>query len=219
MRVTIHHDGRSATAIEAEMIRAPWTVCPGAVAQLERTFTGVALDAFGTRGEKRDNCTHLHDLATLAAVHAFDERPLVYDILVSDPVEGQRRAELRRDGATVLGWTHVNGQIVEPAQLKGMSLDQMRPWIDSLDPARQGAPHAEHARLLRWGTILANGRTISWDRQSDASRLPVGNCYTFQPHRLTQAKRIGAIRDFSQGTQPLEERRPALSQQSNMMPE
>jgi hypothetical protein len=80
----------------------------------------------------------------------------------------------------------------------------MRPWIDTLDPARQ-----EAARLLRWGTILAGGRTIAWDKQSDTSRLPVGNCYTFQPERLTAAKRIGVIRDFSKGMQPLEEHRPA----------
>jgi hypothetical protein len=43
------------------------------------------------------------------------------------------------------------------------------------------------------------------DRQSDASRLPVGNCYTFQPRIAAAAKRVGVIRDFSVGTaEPLD---------------
>lgn len=204
MGVTIHHDGVVATKIESAMQRAPWTTCPGAVARLEQTFTGVPLDGFAARGEKQANCTHLHDLAVLAAAHALDSNPLVYDILVSDPSDGRRQAELRRDGTTVLGWAHVDGRIVEPAELAGVALDKLRPWIDTLDPARQ-----EAARLLRWGTILAHGRTVAWERQSDSSRLPVGNCYTFQPERRSLAKRVGLIRDFSQGPQPLEEHRPA----------
>jgi hypothetical protein len=204
MGVTIHHDSRVATKIESFMQRAPWTTCPGAVARLEQTFMGVPLDGFAARGEKRANCTHLHDLAVLAAAHASDSEPLVYDILVSDPIKGRRRAELRRNGACVLGWVQVDNRIVEPEALAGTRFDEMRPWIDSLDRAGQ-----EAARLLRWGTILAHGRTIPWERQSDSSRLPVGNCYTFQPERAATAKRVGLIRDFSEGPRPLEEHRPA----------
>jgi hypothetical protein len=204
MGVTIHHDGTAATKIEAVMQRAPWTTCPGAVLKLEQTFAGVSLRGFAARGEKRTNCTHLHDLAVLAAAHAFDSEPLVYDILVSDPIEGRRQSQLRRNGAAVLGWTQVEGRFVEPAQLAGVSFDEMRPWMESLDPVRQ-----EAARLLRWGSTLAHGRTIAWERQSDSSRLPIGNCYTFQPERSAQARRVGLIRDFSQGPGPLEEHRPA----------
>jgi hypothetical protein len=204
MGVTIHHDGRIATKVESVMQRVPWTTCPGAVAMLEQTFTGVPLDGFAARGEKRANCTHLHDLAVLAAAHALDNDPLVYDILVSDPIEGRRQAQLRRNGTWVLGWVQADGRIVEPEELAGVAFDQMRPWIDSLD-----GPQQEGARLLRWGTILAHGRTIPWERQSDSSRLPIGNCYTFQPQRYVEAKRVGLIRDFSQGSQPLAEHRPA----------
>ncbi|MFP5306390.1 MAG: DUF2889 domain-containing protein, partial [Gammaproteobacteria bacterium] len=88
MRVTVRHDGMAATAVEGEVLRAPWTTCPGAAEQLRQTFSGVALRDFAARGEKQANCTHLHDLATLAAAHALDSAPLVYDILVSDPVDG-----------------------------------------------------------------------------------------------------------------------------------
>ena len=204
MGVTLHHDGKTVTKVAAVMQRAPWTTCPGAVAMLEQTFNGVSLDGIVARGQKRANCTHLHDLAVLAAAHVSDSDPLVYDLLVSDPIEGRRQAELRRDGTRVLHWVQAEDRIVEPAELAGVNFNQMRPWIDSLDPAGQ-----EAVRLLRWGTILAHGRTTSWERQSDSSRLPLGNCYTFQPERAAVAKRVGVVRDFSQGARPLEEHRPA----------
>lgn len=204
MGVTIHHDGRIATRIESVMQRAPWTTCPGAVAVLEQTFTGVELKSFAARGRKKANCTHLHDLAVLAASHACDPDVLVFDILVSDPVDGERRAEIRRNGTHLLGWVQNGDRIVAPQELAGVAFDQMRPWLDSLDPDRQ-----EAARMLRWGTTLAHGRTIAWERQSDSRRLPLGNCYTFQPERSAAAKRVGLVRDFSQGPQPLEEQRPA----------
>src|SRR5882672_650765 len=198
MSVTLTHDGRTVSRIEALMERVPWTTCPGAADQLQRTFAGVALADFAARGEKRENCTHLHDLAMWAAAHAFDGEQLVYDILVSDPIDGKRRVELRRNGAAVLAWSDERNRIVEPAELAGVTLDKLRPWIDSLPPEQR-----EGARLLQWGAIIANGRGRSLDQQSDVSALGVGRCYTFQAHRVAAAKRISDIRDFSQGTTPL----------------
>jgi hypothetical protein len=200
MAVSIYHDGKSATAVEAHMQRAPWTTCPGAVATLQETFTGVALAEFAARGEKRENCTHLHDLAVLAAAHVADHSPLVYDILVSDPIEGRRQVELRRNGTVVLGWIDAQYVIIEPAQLAGLRLDKLRPWIESLDAQGQ-----EAARLLQWGAILAHGRSRPLEDQSDARSIGVDRCYTFQSRRVALAQRVGAIRDFSIGTlQPLE---------------
>lgn len=200
MSVIIRHDGEIVTEIEPVMTRAPWTTCPGAIAVLKQTFIGVPLKAFASRGEKRANCTHLHDLAVLGAAHALDDAALVYDVLVSDPIEGLRRAEVRRNGATVFSWADVSGRIVEPAEIAGTSLDKLGPWINSTDSPQQ----QEAIRLLRWGNMVANGRTIPLDQQSDATRMPVGGCYTFQPSRMVEAKRIGAIRDFSSGAIPLE---------------
>jgi hypothetical protein len=202
MRLTVHHDGTRATSLEPEMVRAPWTTCPGAVEQVKKTFTGVALDQFPQRAdEKAHNCTHLYDLALLAGAHARDARPTVYDILVADPVDGVARAELRLNGTPVLGWRYAGLKIVAPKHLEGMSLDKMREWIETLDPAT-----AEAARILRWGSFLAHGRVIPMEKQSDAGRMPA-NCYTFQPERARVARRIGVIRDFSQGgAQPLDRR-------------
>lgn len=200
MAVTVHHDGKIASSVEPKMHRAPWTTCPGAVARLQQTFAGVELTAFAARGEKRENCTHLYDLAILAAAHAADGEALIYDILVSDPVEGRRRVELRRNGEAVLGWVDARGKIVSPPELAGVALDKMRPWIASLAP-----PQQEAARLLQWGSMIAHGRGRPLENQSDAARLGVGMCYTFQPQRVASAKRVGVIRDFSNGVlQPLE---------------
>ena len=201
MRVTLQHDGKIATAVKGEMIRAPWTTCPGAPVQLEKTFTGVALDSFVARGEKQINCTHLHDLATIAAAHAHDTAPLVYDILVSDPVEGRREAEVRLNGTPLLRWTLDGIDIAAPAEIAGLNLFKLGDWIGTLEPGMQ-----EAARVLRWGSLIANGRTIPLAQQSDASKLPP-NCYTFQPDMARKAKRVGLIRDFSNGTeQPLDGR-------------
>lgn len=199
MAVLLRHDGTTATAIEPLMERAPWTTCPGAVEQLKQTFTGVRLDGFAERGEKQQNCTHLHDLAMLAAAHASDSEPLIYDILVSDPIDGVIRTELRRNGAAVMNWTLEGMAIVDPSEIAGQRLDALSPWIKTLDPIRQ-----EEAKVLRWGTMIAHGRTLPMEEQSDATRMPP-NCFTFQPHRAAVAVRVGKIRDFSTGTaQPLD---------------
>lgn len=195
MHVTVRHADGIATAIEPVMERWPWTTCPLAGAELQRTFIGQPLAAFAGHGDKLQNCTHLYDLATLAAAHAGDEETLVYDVLVSDPVEGRRQAELRRNGVTVMRWADQGGRFIEPAELAGTSLYDMRAWLDGLDPERQ-----EQARILRWGSMVSHGRTLPLEEQSDASRMQP-RCFTFQPRNAAEARRIGEIRDFSGGAQ------------------
>lgn len=200
MSVTLVHDNVTANLVKADLVRAPWSTCPGAVAVCEDTFTGIALAAFAAQKVKASNCTHLYDLALLAAVHALDDAPLVYDVFVSDPVEGIRRARLYRNGEAVLGWADAKYRVIEPAELAGMKLNEMRAWIETLDPVQQ-----EAARILNWVSLIAHGRTIPMDKQSDASRMPP-SCYTFQPEQAARSVRIGGTRDFSAGTeQPLEQ--------------
>lgn len=198
MKVTLNHNGETVTDIEAIMERAPWTTCPGAQKKLEETFVGLALQGFTERGEKQDNCTHLYDLALLAAKHAADSQVLEYDILVSDPVEGRRYAQIRCEGQVLLDWSEADFHVIAPPELAGTRLDKLGRWISTLDPQLQ-----EAAKLLRWGNMIAHGRSIPMAQQSDATRMPP-NCYTFQPQRAVQAERVGVIYDFSDGTrQPL----------------
>lgn len=202
MRVVLTHADRIVTSVEPHMIRAPWTTCPGAETRLKQTFAGQRLDSFRHRGERTTNCTHLHDMALLGAAHAGDEAPTQFDILVSDPVDGRIDAELRRNGETKLHWTLRGFAIETPTEAAGLSLMQLSPYIATLSGEQQ-----EHARLLRWGAMIAHGRAIPLEKQSNASALPP-NCFTFQPETAKRAVRVGEIRDFTaSGERPLEPRK------------
>jgi hypothetical protein len=197
MRVTLRHDGSHVTEVSSETLRAPWNICPAAAVKLAADFTGARLSAAAAGTNKRQNCTHLYDLAVLAAAHAGDEMPTRYDVLVADPQDGVVHAELRRNGETLLKWVLVRDVLAEPAELAGTPLGNMRDWIGRLDGSMK-----EAARILQWATFVAHGRTIPLDQQSDASRMPP-NCYTFQPDRAAHAVRTGLRRDFSQSGRSL----------------
>lgn len=195
MLVVVHHDGETATRIEPTMRRAPWTTCPGAEKQLQDTFVNQKLADFQRRGGKKANCTHLYDLAMLAASHAADNEISIYDILVSDPVDGKRHCELRHGDNPLISWTESGFQVEAPAELAGMNLvGDLSPWIGEMDAKSQ-----EAARLLRWANMIANGRQIPLENQSDATQMPP-NCYTFQPDKAILAQRVGKIKDFSGGS-------------------
>lgn len=199
MAVTLRHDGDTVTAVETYADRMPWTTCPGAQAKLVETFTGLPLAEVTARRDKKANCTHFHDLAVLAAAHAGDAAGFRYDVLVSDPSAGERLLEIRRDGATVLAWVEHDGRLTAPAEIAGETLFSLRDWINAL-----AEPAKEAARLLQWASIVAHGRTMAEDLQSDASAMPP-NCFTFQPHRAKTAVRDGTRHDFSAGSRvPLE---------------
>jgi hypothetical protein len=201
MKVSLIHDGERATQVEALMIRVPWTTCPGARAVAEATFTDVRLDAFARRGEKKANCTHLHDLAIWVAAHALDAAPTCYDVFVSDPVDGLSAAELRRNGTALLRWNVTGFTIVDPPVLAGLPLTGINEWIATRDPAGQ-----EAARILRWACLLAHGRQRARRKLSyEQADLPAGQCFTFQPERMaTAARTFDTFVDFSEtGTMPL----------------
>lgn len=190
MAVAVMHDCGIATGVTAITERVPWTTCPGAELQLTRTFTGRPLARFGTVGERERNCTHLHDLALLAAAHANDPAATTIDILVSDPIDGSRTAEIQRDGAVAMRWRLDGGSIVSPEAIAGRTLHELGEWIAGL-----GAADKEAARLLRWGAMLANGRHIVVEK--DTKQLPQGRCFTFQPDQFALAERRDPFLDFS----------------------
>ena len=191
MVVTLHHANGIVGAVQAAMERWPWTTCPGAVATLGTTFTGVVLAEVAARGLKTQNCTHLYDLAIIAAAHANDAEAMVYDVFVSDEIDGQKHAEICKDGAVILDWTIESDVLQAPKALAGTPLLQLRDWIAARDPATR-----EAARILQWASLIAHGRSIPMAQQSDATRMPP-NCHTFQPDRARIAERTGRTLDFS----------------------
>ncbi len=125
--------------------------------------------------------------------------PIRYEITVTDKVDAVRVAEITCDGVLAIRIVERNGTIEAPAEIAGKTLFQLGDWIASLD--RQGQ---EAARLLRWGAIIAHGRAIPMEQQSDATRMP-SNCFTFQESRKGKAKRVGEVVDFSTASrQPLD---------------
>lgn len=192
MAVRLRHDGSRILAVEPVMQRMPWNTCPGAAAVLVHTFLGVALSEVSVRKDRKANCTHLHDLAVIAAAHANDTDETCFDIAVSDPVDGERVLTLARNGRPEQRWVEQDGRIVSPGELTGTTLLTMRDAITAL-PLGQ----AEGARLLQWAGLVAHGRTLPLEDQSDATRMPA-NCYTFQPERARSARRVGDVIDFSQ---------------------
>lgn len=191
MAVRLHHDGSRVSEVETFLDRMPWNTCPGAAAVLVDTFNGKPLAEVTLRTARKANCTHLHDLAVLAAEHARDETETTFDIRVSDPVGGLRVLELDRNGTRMLRWLEQNGQMISPPELAGRSLLTLRDALSAMPPEK-----AQAARLLQWAGLVAHGRTIPLERQSDATQMPA-NCYTFQPERAPLARRVGAVIDFS----------------------
>jgi hypothetical protein len=193
MAVTLHHkDGLVIQAV-AVMERAPWTTCPGALERLSASFAGVPLaEAARVRG-KTANCTHLFDLAILAAAHADEVRATAYDVEVSDPEGARQAATLRRDGLIVLEWELTADRLSGPGAIAGRRLTELGDWVAGLDGASQ-----EAARLLRWATIMSAGRQMEIAAHSSAVRFASGTCFTFQPDRAGQATRVpDAHQDFS----------------------
>lgn len=191
MQVTLRHDGQRILEVEAGMPRNPWTTCPGATEVVKSTFTGALLADAARTGDKRANCTHLYDLAVLAARHAQAARAITYDMLVSDPIDGAIDCTLRRDGVTILSWRLRDGVIEGDAEPGGRTLFDLRDWIATLEGEAR-----EDARMLQWGSIMAHGRTMPLAERTDATKLPA-NCYTLQPENKDKATRVGREFDFS----------------------
>lgn len=192
MVVTITHDGSVITGLTSEMVRVPWSTCPGAAEVISRTFIGVSLQEAAKRGDKRLNCTHLYDLTLLAAAHALDDGPTFYAIAASDKVDGLVDAEIRLNGQPVLSVAHCNDVLTYPEAVVGRTLFDMRDWIAGLPDAAT----REAARLLQWATIIAHGRALTLEQHGDISRTPA-SCYTFQEERRHDAVRLPTILDFS----------------------
>lgn len=203
MAVRLRHDGKRVLAVEPLMDRVPWTVCPGAVNVLIKTFSDVALEDVTARRDKQANCTHLHDLAVIGAAHARDEVPVEYHIFVSDPCEvdgeAERRLEILKDGHLLHRWLERGGRFAEPAGLVSFTPLTMRGWITGLDGEAQ-----EAARLLQWAALIAHGRTMTDERRRGALGVSA-NCFTMQPERVEFARMAGGMHDFSTGGgKPLE---------------
>lgn len=199
----LEHDGARITAIHAETLRAPWTACPGAAAQLAGELTGARL-ADAAALDPRQHCTHLFDLAVLCAAHAGDAAPTRLDMQVADRVAQRTTATLARNGAERLRWELDGTRIEGPPELAGRDLRKLSQWKRDL-PAEE----AELATVLRRAVFISGGRQFvppAGLTAADMGAQRMGVCYNYQRPQAERSTRVADWRaDFSQpGREPLQ---------------
>jgi len=205
--VTLVHDGQAVVDLRAESLRYPWSTCPDAGA-LFVELRGVDLSerssALGRSADPTRFCTHQFDLAGLAVAQAAraavgrGERRQ-YDAVIPDRVDGTTMAQLYRDAEPVLSWELRGFRITAPERWRGRPIQGGRfiAWAEqNLAP-----DDAEAAMVLRRAVQIAAGRGFDLDSFPNIAALRVGGaarCYSFQPERAGQARRmVGTSRDHS----------------------
>lgn len=210
-RVIVRHDGQRVTAIEPEVMRVPFTSCPGAVERL-KPLVGSAIgdsarDLTATAGAT-SNCTHLLDLTILAIRHAASGLPVrQWDVTVTDePEDGDSIVSVDRDGQHVFEWHARHFYITQPAELAGKPL--------YLGFGRWASDYFEEA-ALEAAFIMQKGYFVAQARRFDLSAAAgepalvsgqsmAGACYTYTPGIMEQGVRTAdSARDFSEHPEAL----------------
>jgi hypothetical protein len=193
--VELRHDGERITGVATNAKRFPWTTCPSAGDHLAERLAGAPLREVASRENPLAHCTHMLDLAILAAAHAQESEPTLYEMLVDDPHEGPRQAILRRNGVETLRWLIDGTTLVAPGMMARRDLRQLRDWIDEIEPALR-----EPARVLRRGAYIARGRGFDFSRLTTASAVTANAavaCYTFSVEHGDDAWHLNnSMRDF-----------------------
>jgi hypothetical protein len=199
--VIVRHDGECITAAEGIALRTPWDLCRKSTGMLG-LLAGMPLSpdaqAVYRHSNGRAQCTHLFDLAGLAAAHAArGTTKREYDIEVPciDPDE-PRRARLRVDGREVLRWTLERNSIVAPEPFSGQDVRTVMPWAKSRFIHRDTL---EAVMVLRRAIFVAGNRMFDMDRMARASSTGHvdGACYVFRRGVADLARRVrGSTLDF-----------------------
>lgn len=202
--VQVEHDGVRVTAIRGESVRAPWSTCPAAGAQLQ-ALVGTELSdrcvevAGRTRSDQ--HCTHQLDVTALAIAHAArvvadGARRRQYDVVVPfGLLDGERHTvTLARDGDALLAWELEGGRILTPPPYSEATGGFAR-WAD----ATLDADAAEAAVVLKRACSIGMSRGLDLDSYATLADMPGLSplCWSMQPDRAPVAFRNrGLIRDY-----------------------
>ncbi len=210
-RLRLRHDGSRIVGVDAEPVRYPFTTCPEAVKNAQQIVDLPLADAAALRERlpQPSNCTHLIDMALLAAAHAGDvgtER--YYDIAVFDESaerDGVTQARIECDGRLVHDWAIRAHVIEQPAELAGKPA--MRGFYAWAAQTFAGLPF-EAAQVLQRGYFVAQARRWSYEpiEQNPACTdgMPLGACYSYNTGAVERALRIkGSVRDYSKSSERL----------------
>jgi hypothetical protein len=196
-----HADGRI-TAVTAKAVRHPWSACPGATLFIAKDLTGQLLEDVATR-DPTQHCTHLFDLAILAAAHTTDSTPTRFDMFVGDRIEQRTTVTLAENGEEKLRWLLDGLAIDGPGVHSGRNLRQLSQWKQDLPPQE-----AEWATLLRRAVMVSGARQYKVpDTEQTAASNPgrMGVCFNYQlPQAAESTRTPNWHRDFSEtGDEPL----------------
>lgn len=200
--LAIDHDGAKVTAIDAGFMRAPTTVCSGAIAGLAALIgLPIAASVSDTlaRLPAASNCTHLADLACWSLEQTG--RSVAWEIAIPDQGDAPVWIEIARDGAVVHRWQVANHHIVAPSTLAGQpTMKGFMAWARAAfdDDALLAAT------MLQRGLFVARGREHIVD-QGEPMPLAraegmAGMCWSYSGERREYAMgALGYVRDFTAG--------------------
>ena len=205
-RLSLDHDGTKVTAVAAETVRHPWSLCPLAIRQLDQ-FVGRPL--VSDQGEiaqgidAAEQCTHLMDLAVLAisaAARGVDYRR--YDMTAARLPGRRMSARLRRNDGMAIDLELDDSRIISPPEFAGVSVKRgFSKWANGTLPADL----AEAMLLFRRTIFIGGGRRDLDARTTAASGARnLGACFVMQPERAARALRmVGSTLEFEDGKSPL----------------
>lgn len=191
------------TAIHAQAPRHPYSLCPVAAQQVQQ-LVGAGMSSHAHTMAKfvdpREQCTHVLDLAGLAAAQALrGTGQRRYDISVPLRREGRTRASLVRNGTPLLAWDLQDLDITGPAPFTGMSL---RVGLARWALATLSPDDAEATLVLRRAAAISLGKGAPLDRQLHAQ--VTNRCYVQQAERAQKALRqVGSTWDFTARSEAL----------------
>ena len=192
------------TDVEVKGERIPYTTCADTGRFFKESLVGLPLQDVANL-DGHSHCTHIFDLAVLCARHARDEASTRFDLRVTDPENGQKRATLYENGKRMLRWEVKDTFILGPGVFNGKDLRKFSIWKNMLSPIE-----LEYASMLRRAVMVSGGRSIPIDDTTrPAERGPgrMGACFTYQMPRVLLAERVAAEwrKDFSHSHGPLQE--------------
>lgn len=213
-RIRMEHSGELITGVSARAVRHPWSACAGAPAHLAASLKGEKL-ADVTSHDPRQECTHLFDLAIVAAAHAHDTAPSQFDMRVADRIDERTTATLSVDGVEKLHWQIDGTAIAGPEEFAGLDIKRLSTWKRDFP-----SETAEWATLLRRAIFVSGARQYEAPvnvRASDQGPLRLGVCYNYQLPQAEESTPIFDRREFSMsGREPLEDFDPDIEFSSDM---